>query len=129
MATDIFDSVSELCETAIENASKIGKSYLEVSEQLLEEQLALSAALLETAKAKAGKVAAAKDYQSFVANQAELGQECAQQVLKTSQTCAEILADAGKFYQELFEEGVKFANSNLRGAKKAAASSAAKKSA
>jgi hypothetical protein len=113
MATEIFDSVSELYETAIENYKKIGKSCLEVSEQLLQEQIELTSSLLEAAKSKAGKVAAAKDYASFAANQAELGQECIQRILKTSQSCAEIVAEAGKFYQDLFEAGVKSANSNF----------------
>lgn len=120
MATEIFEGVSELYETALENYKKLSKVALECGEQLLEEQLELTEALLETAKAKAGKVAAAKDYQSFVANQAEIGQECAQQILKSSQSCAEIVAGAGKFYQGLFEDGIKSANSNLGSAAKKA---------
>jgi hypothetical protein len=119
MATEIFESVSELCETALENYKKIGKSCLEVTEQLLQEQIQLTESLFEAAKSKAGKVASSKDYQSLVSNQAELGQECMQQVLKASQSCAEIVAEAGKFYQGLFEAGVKSANSNFGTAKAA----------
>lgn len=127
MATEIFEGVSELYETALNNYKKISKACIDYSEQLIEEQLELTETLLETTKAKAGKVAGAKDYQSFVANQAELGQECVQQILKTSQSCAEIVAGAGKFYQDLFETGLKSANSNFgaTAAKKAKAAKTA----
>ena len=113
MATAIFENVGALYATALENYKKMTKTALDISEQLVAEHIELSEALLDTAQSKASKASNPKDFPAFVANQAELGQECLQQVLKSSQSCAEIVAEAGKFYQGLFESGVKTANSNF----------------
>jgi len=120
MSTEIFESVTDLCETAIENYKKIGKSCLEVTEQLLQEQVDLIESMSDTAKSRANKAASTKDAATLVANQAELAQEISQQILKTSQSCAAIVAEAGKFYQSLIESGMKSANGNFGAAVKTA---------
>jgi hypothetical protein len=113
MATQIFETVSEMCATALTNYKKISKTCLEVSEQLLQEQVDLSSSLLGAAKEKAGKAASTKDYPSFVSNQAAFGQEFVQQLLKSSQSCAEILTEAAQTCQDLLASQVKTANTNF----------------
>jgi phasin family protein len=113
MSNEIFETISELVETTSANCKKLGKANLELSEKLLQEQADLTSSLFEAAKAKAEKVAGAKDFQTVVSNQAELAQEAYELVSAYSKSCAEYVAEAGKFYTQLFEGCVKTANSNV----------------
>lgn len=112
---EIFETLSHLTETTVQNCKKCGEANLEISSELFQEQAKFASALLEAAKASASKAAGAKDYQSLVANQAELAQEIAQLVWASSKNCAEIISEAAKTYNGLFEQGLKTANTNFGG--------------
>jgi Phasin protein len=113
MATETFDTFNEIYETTRDSSAKLIKAAQSCAEEIAAEQEELRVSLLEAAQAKASRLAASKDFQSFVATQAELGQECAQQVLKASQSCAAIVASYSKACQGMFEAGLKTANSNF----------------
>jgi hypothetical protein len=125
MSNEIFETLSQLTETTVENCKKAGEANLELTNELFQQQAKFATALLEVAKNSAGNLAGAKDYQSIVANQAELAQEIAQLVWASSKSCAELVADAAKTYNQLFEAGVKSANTNFGAAPKAKARKAA----
>lgn len=120
MSNDAFETVNTLCETTLQNCCKAGEAALETGKELLEANSEITKSLLEVARAKADKLAGAKDYQTFAAHQAELAQECSQIWIEGCQSIMKTLMNAGKTCQQMCEEGVKSANNN-------AAAGAAKK--
>lgn len=112
MQKDLLESYQKWTQLALANFKKLGETNLRVGEQLLQEQAELTNALWATAAA--ANPAEAKDLKDAAAKQAEVAQEWAQKVSESSRTCAEILAEAGKVYTNLFEAGVEAANSTTQ---------------
>jgi phasin family protein len=113
MPNEMFETMSGLSEATLDNCRKMGEANLKISEKLMKEQAELTSSLFEAAKSRADKVAGAKDYQTLAASQAELMQECSQLVWESCKNCAEIMTDASKAYNQLFESCVKAANANV----------------
>jgi phasin family protein len=106
MQKDILESYQKLTQLTLDNYKKLGEANLQLGEKLLQEQVALTNALLaSTAKAPTD----AKDLRDVAAWQAELAQEATKKVVETSRNCADIVAEAGKVYTNLFEATLKSA--------------------
>lgn len=108
MQKDILETYQKLTQLTLENYKKLGETNLALGEKLLQEQAALTNALLETAT-KAGTVTDVKDLKDVAARQAELAQEATKKVVEASRTCADLVAEAGKVYTNLFETTLKSA--------------------
>lgn len=124
MQNEFYDTWNTAAQQALENFKKIGEANLKLTEKLLREQVELTTALVEAATATAQEAAATKDVKQLATIQAELAQECGKKVLQSGRTCADIVAETSKVYNQLFEAGVKTAAENT-----AKAANAAKKAA
>ncbi|MDD9900152.1 MAG: phasin family protein [Alphaproteobacteria bacterium] len=113
MSSDIFETLSQLTETTIDNYRKIGEANVKLGQKLLEEQADLVEALYAVTKERADKTAKSKDYQAASVAQFELAQEASQIVLDSCKSCGEYVAEAGKVYSQILESGVKAANANF----------------
>lgn len=105
MQNEILETYQKLTQATLDNFKKLGETNLQLGEKLLQQQAALTTALIETAS-KASS-ADAKDLKAVAALQAELAQEATQKVVEASRNCADIVAEAGKVYTNLFEQGLK----------------------
>lgn len=110
MQNDILENFQKLTQLTLENFKKLGEANLRVGEKLLQEQVELTNAILESASCKAGCVTEAKDLKDVATWQAEWAQECTKKVVDSSRNCADIVAEAGKVYTNLFETSLKSAN-------------------
>lgn len=120
MQNEFYDTWNTAAQQALENFKKIGEANLKLGEKLLREQVQLTTALVEAATATAQEAAATKDVKQLATIQAELAQECGKKVLQASRTCADIVTEASKTYNQLFETGVKTAAENTEKAANAA---------
>ena len=125
MQNEFYDTWNTFAQQTLENIKKISDANLKLSEKLLREQVELTSALVEAATATAQEAAATKDVKQLATIQAELAQECGKKVLQSGRTCADIVAEAGKVYNQLFEAGVKAAADNTAKAANTAAKKAA----
>ncbi len=113
MQKDILETLNKLSETTLENYRKMGEANMQIGEKLLQEQAELTSSLINTTKGKAEKMTSVKDYQGLAAQQAELVQECSELVWQSCKNCAEIMTEAGKLYNQLWEAGLKASTGNL----------------
>ncbi len=114
MQNEFYETWNTLTQQTLENLKKLGEANLKLSEKLMREQIELTNQLVATTTASAQEVAGTKDVKQFATLQAELAQECGKKVLASSRTCADIVAEAGKVYGQLFENGVKTAADNAQ---------------
>ena len=119
--TDVFATLNSLTTQTLDNLKKLGETNLKLGEKLLKEQVELTGALVEAATAHAQEVSATKDVKEATTLQTEFVQGYGKKLLDSSKVYADILAEAGKVYNQVFEAGVKAAGDNLDLAKAAAA--------
>ena len=110
MSKEIIENFQKLTQLTLENFKKLGEANLRVGEKLLAEQVELTNSILEAASEKASCVTEAKDLKDVASWQAELAQEYTKKVVESSRNCADIVAEAGKVYTNLFETSLKSAN-------------------
>lgn len=124
MTTEVFETLNKLTQQTLENWKKLGETNLKISEKLLSEQVELTTALIEATTANAEAASKTKDVKELAALQAELAQETGKLLLDSARSTADIVAEAGKFYNQLFETTLKatseFAGKTASKAKKAA---------
>lgn len=125
MQNDILDTMNKLTQQTIENWKKMGETNLKISEKLLQQQVELTSALIEAATCNAGEVSKTKDVKEIAAMQTEFAQDCGKKVMESYKSCADILSEAGKAYNTMFEAGVKSASDNFASVKPAKSSKAA----
>ncbi len=116
MQNEFYEAWNTMTQQTLENLKKLGEANLKVTEKLLREQVELTTALVDAASSSAQEAAATKDVKELAGLQAELAQECGKKVLEASRSYADILAEAGKVYNQVFEAGVKAASDNVAGA-------------
>jgi len=114
MQKDIFNSFNEFGQTTFEAARRLGEVNLSAGEKLLEQQFALTSALLETGARNLELMSQAKTPQEVLNGQAKLVQACGEQWLNNCRGTAEILAEARDAAGELIEENVKVASENVK---------------
>lgn len=126
MSNEFYDTWNQMTQQTLENWKKLGETNLKLSEKLLREHAALATALVETTTASAQEAAATKDVKELASLQADLAQQYGKKWLETSRTCADIIAEAGKVYNQVFEAGVKTASDNMAATAEKAAQKAKK---
>jgi phasin family protein len=114
MQKDIFNSFNEFGQTAFEAARRIGEVNLCASEKLLEQQFAMTSALLETSARNLELMSQAKTPQEVLNGQAKLVQAYGEQWLNSCRGTVEILAEVRDTAGELIEENVKVASENVK---------------
>ncbi|MBI3440479.1 MAG: phasin family protein [Proteobacteria bacterium] len=110
MQNDIIENFQKLNQLALENFKKLGETNLRIGEQLLQEQIELTNAIFESTSGCASKASDIKDLKDAAAKQAEWAQECSQKIMRSCRTSADIMAEAGKVYTNLFETSLKTAS-------------------
>lgn len=103
MQKDILENFQKMTQLTLENFKKLGETNLRIGEKLLQEQVELTNSLLETATS----ATEVKDMKDVAAKQAEWTQDWSKQVMESSRNCAEIIAEAGKVYNNMFESCMK----------------------
>ena len=121
MQKDIYNTFNDLGQAAYEAAMKMGEVNLRAGEKLLEQQLALTGALLETGTRNLELLSQAKTPQEMLNGQAKLIQDCGQQWLNNCRGTVDILTEARNAAGELVEENVKVANEKVKQAARKAA--------
>ena len=122
MQKEIFNTFNEMGQAAYEAARRMGEVNLRASEKLLEQQFALTSALLETGTKNLELMSQARTPQEVLNGQVQLAKACGEQWLSSCRGTVEILSEARDSAGELIEENVKAAAANV---KKAATAKAA----
>lgn len=120
MTNDVFATLNALTTQTLDNLKKLGETNLKLGEKLLKEQVELTGALVEAATSHAQEVSTTKDVKEATTLQTEFVQGYGKKLLDSSKVYADILAEAGKVYNQVFEAGVKAAGENMDLAKAAA---------
>lgn len=124
MTTEVFETLSKLTQQTLENWKKLGETNLKIGEKLLSEQVELTTAIVEAASSNAEAATKTKDVKELASLQAELAQETGKLLLDSARSTADIIAEAGKVYNQLFETNLKatseFAGKTASKGKKAA---------
>lgn len=105
--TDAFETLNKLTQQTLENWKKLGETNLKIGEKLLSQQVELTAAIVEATTANAEAAAKTKDVKELASLQAELAQETGKLLLDSARSTADIIAEAGKTYNQLFETTLK----------------------
>jgi phasin family protein len=121
MQKEIYNTFNDLSQSAYEAAMKMGEVNLRAGEKLLEQQLALTGALLETGTKNLEMMSQAKTPQDVLNGQAKLIQDCGQQWLNSCRGTVEVLTEARNAAGELVEENVKTASEKVKQAARKAA--------
>jgi len=121
MQKEIYNTFNELGQTAYEAAMKMGEVNLRAGEKLLEQQFALTGALLETGSRNLELMSQARTPQEMLNGQAKLIQDCGQQWLNSCRGTVEIVTEARNAAGELVEENVKAASEKVKQAASKAA--------
>ena len=114
MQKEIFNSINEFGQTAFDAAMKMGEVNLRAGEKLLEQQFALTGALLETGSKNLELMSQAKTPQEVLNGQAKLVQDYGQQWLNSCRGTVEIMSEARDAAGELVEENVKVASEKVK---------------
>lgn len=107
MATEVFETLNKLTQQTLENWRKLGETNFKIGEKLLSEQVELTTALVEATTANAEAASKTKDVKELASLQAELAQETGKLLLDSARSTADIIAEAGKVYNQLFETTLK----------------------
>jgi phasin family protein len=121
MQKEIYNTFNDLGQTAYEAAMKMGEVNLRAGEKLLEQQLALTGALLETGTRNLELMSQAKTPQDMLNGQAKLIQDCGQQLLNSCRGTVDIMTEVRNAAGELVEENVKTASEKVKQAARKAA--------
>jgi len=120
MTNEIFENVAKLTQQTLENWKKLGETNLKIGEKLLAEQVELTSSLFEITSRNAEEATKTKDVKEIASLQAEMAQETGKLLVDSARTCADIIAEAGKVYNQLFETTLKTAGNDLAAAAKTA---------
>ncbi|TAL26805.1 MAG: phasin family protein [Alphaproteobacteria bacterium] len=107
MTTEIFETLNKLTQQTLENWKKLGETNLKIGQSLLSEQVELTTALVEATTKSAEETSKTKDVKEIAALQAELAQETGKLLMESARSTADIIAEAGKVYNQLFETSLK----------------------
>lgn len=107
MTTEVFETLNKLTQQTLENWKKLGETNLKIGEKLLSEQVELTTALVEATTKHAEEASKTKDVKDLAALQAEHAQETGKLFMESARSTADIIAEAGKFYNQLFETSLK----------------------
>ena len=110
MQKDIIENFQKMTQLTLENFKKLGETNLRIGEKLLQEQVELTNSIFEATASRNAEWTEAKDFKDVASQQAEWAQEWTQKVTESARSCADIVAEAGKVYSNLFETGLKAAN-------------------
>ena len=109
MQNDIFENWAKFNQQSLDTFRKLGEANLKIGEKLLQEQVELTNSLVESATRNAEQLSKCKDYSEAAGKQAEIVQDYSKQVLNSARTCADLISEAGKTYNQLFEQHLKAA--------------------
>jgi len=107
MTTEVFETLSKLTQQTLDNWKKLGELNLKIGEKLLSEQVELATSLVEATTKNAEEASKTKDVKEIAALQAELAQETGKILTESARSTADIIAEAGKVYNQLFETSLK----------------------
>jgi hypothetical protein len=107
MQNDIFNYLNEFNAKALDATKRLGEINQRVGQRVLEQQLGLANAWVETGTRSLELLGKAKGYQDLVAGEAELVQAYGKQCLDTYRETLDILNEARDEVSGLVEEGVK----------------------
>ncbi len=118
MTYEVFETINKLTQQSLENWKKLGETNLKIGEKLLAEQVELTSALFEITQRSAEETSKTKDVKDLASLQAELAQETGKLLVDSARSCADIVAEAGKVYNQLFETSLKTAANETKTASK-----------
>lgn len=121
MTNDAFEYIMNWNKTSFDAMKKLAENNMRMSEKLMQEQMNLCKSMSADSAKMMETMSSAKDPQDIMKKQSAMAEETGKQIMKSAHTCADILAEAGKSYGEMFQANMEAANK--------AATSAAKKAA
>jgi len=113
MQNDIFSYLNEFNAKALDATKRVGEINQRVGQRILEQQLGLANAWVETGSRSLELIGKAKGYPELLAGEAELTQAYGKQCLDSYRETINVLTEARQEVSELVEEGVKTATEKL----------------
>ena len=120
MQNEIFENWTKTTQQAFDSFRKLSEANLRFGEKLWKEQLELTNRLFELTTGNAEEFAKTKDWPEAAGKQAEVAQESGKLVMESCRSCADIVTEASKTYNQLFEQCWKDAEKASNGKRKAA---------
>lgn len=119
---DMYDVVNKMSQSAFDTARRLGEIQLKLSEKLMEQQVDLTNAFIESSVKSLELLGKAKGYQELVSGQAELVRDYSQKVLEGYRSGTDVVTEARESLTKLVDENVAEASKSLKAAtaKKAA---------
>jgi hypothetical protein len=126
MQTEFCSTVTDFWHQSIDSWKKIGETNIRLTEKIFQAQAELAKSLLDVVSMQGEEISHTKDVKEIASLQAEMVQVSGKLIMESAQSTAEILKEATKDYNQLFEtalkSGAEFAKpANSSKAKKAAA--------
>jgi phasin family protein len=94
-------------ETVLETTKQIAEINVRAGERLLEQQAELTSQWINTATRNMDLAAKAIGYQEVLSGQAQIAQECAQQLLTGYRRAAEVVSEASKEVAQAVEHAMR----------------------
>jgi len=110
MQKEFLENFQKMTEVTLANFKKLGETNLLVGEKLLKEQAAFTNSLIKKSSLESEVPTDVDGFKDLTSKQAELAQENAKELVESCRSCADILTEAGKVYNDIFEKSLKSAN-------------------
>ena len=107
MQTEFCNTMSDCIRQGLENWKKIGETNLKLAEKIFHAQVDLTKSLLDVVTMNGEEISHTKDAKEIASLQAEMVQVSGKLLMESAQSTAEILKDATKDYNQLFETALK----------------------
>jgi phasin family protein len=122
LMNEMYDMMNKMSQSAFDNARRLGEIQLKLSEKLMEQQVDLTNAFIESSVKGLELVGKAKGYQELVSGQAELVRDYSQKVLEGYRAGTDVVTEVRESLTKMVDENVAEASKTMKAAtaKKAA---------
>lgn len=113
MQKDMMDNFQKMTQMAMDNFKKLSEINNRVAEKLTQEATDLTTAVFDNTAESVEDIVETKNPNDIPSMQAKATQELGKLVMNSARSSADILADAGKVYANMFESGMKEASNTV----------------
>lgn len=110
MANEAFEYLTNWNQTAFEAIKKMTETNVRIAEKLMQENVNVAKSIASESSRMFETMSSCKDVRDIVSKQSALAEDAGKQIIKSARSCADILAEAGQTYSDLFEENIEVAN-------------------
>ena len=107
MQKDMMETMQKMTQTALDNLKQLSDTNMSIAKDLMQEQMDLTASILETTTKSTEDLAEAKNYGDLASGQAGAVQKLSKTIMESARTTSETISEAGNAYAKMLEAGMK----------------------